>query len=63
MIDTHCPNCNTDIEKRLMKLVFDGAGLYFPYTCECGQVLDVEVETHIEFDIKPHKEKSLCQRP
>jgi len=44
-----------------MKRVFDGAGLHFVHTCEtCGQVLDVDVETYIEFDIKPQEEP--CQK-
>lgn len=60
MIDTHCPNCDADIEKRLMARVFDGAGLYFKHTCECGQVLDIAVETYIEFDIKLQEEP--CQK-
>lgn len=63
MIDTHCPHCDADIEKRLMAHVFDGAGLHFQYTCECGAVLDVEVETYIEFNIKSRQEKEPCQRP
>ena len=62
MIDTHCPNCDADIEKRLMKRVFDGAGLHFEHTCDCGQVLDVDVETYIEFNIKAKPEVRPYQR-
>jgi len=52
MIDTRCPNCNVDIEQQLKEQVLDGAGLYFEYECACGEILDVEVEMYIEFDIR-----------
>ena len=62
MIATYCPNCDANLEQRLMARVFDGAGLYFQHTCEsCGTVLDIEVETYIEFDIKTHQEKKNDQ--
>ncbi|MBN2390739.1 MAG: hypothetical protein JXR84_08450 [Anaerolineae bacterium] len=56
MIDTHCPNCDADLEPRLRARVMDGAGMYFEHTCEaCGQVFQVEVELYLEFDIKPQE--------
>jgi RNase P subunit RPR2 len=62
MIDTHCPKCDADLESKLRARVMDGAGMYFTHTCEtCGQVIQVEVELYLEFDIKL-QEEPVCQK-